>query len=243
MTRSTMVVLALACASVSACATVQSANRPDNDGASAPKAVVAAPAAPVTDAAPGSATATHLQQLIDSNQVTRLRTTCNATYGASLLFQTSTLNYYVALFHNKQFWRVIQVNSYESAESLYRTFAAQTQKLAQVDIDRMRLQAGNAYAEHLIALDQHHLQNLQQDANYQQQQARQVAAAQQQAQQEAASLSADLRSTSGQLEAMKQRIHALEQQQTDPSLLLPAAGDQPGGPTTTTAPAAASSSP
>jgi len=44
-------------------------------------------------------TVDELRQLVDSKQLTELRTTYNGSYGASLLFNTSTLNYYVAPFH------------------------------------------------------------------------------------------------------------------------------------------------
>ena len=245
-----MIAMALACATLSACASF-----PFNSEASAPTPAPApttttataasdastAPSSPLPASddsqAPGSAAIADLQQLIDSHQLTELRTTYNATYGASLLFQTSKLSYYVALFHGKQFWRVIQTDSYTDAESIYRSFAAQTQTLAQVDIDTTRLQAGNAYAEHMVALNRQHLQNLQQDASYQQQQARQVATAQQQAKQQAVTLSADLNSTSSQLDAMKQRIRELEKQQANPQLLLPPAGaDAPASANSAAAP-------
>jgi DNA repair exonuclease SbcCD ATPase subunit len=228
-----MVAVALACVTLSACASSPLASHEQAAPETAPAAehATATPASPLPSSddsgAPSSAAVANLQHLIDDRQLTELRTTYNATYGASLLFQTSKLTYYVALFHGKQFWRVIQTDSYEDAESLYRNFAEQTRQLAQVDIDTTRLQAGNAYAEHLIALNREHLQNLQQDASYQQQQARQVAAAQQQAKQQAVTLSADLRSTSSQLDAMKQRIRELEKQQADPQLVLPAADATP----------------
>jgi hypothetical protein len=248
-----MIVMALACVTLSACASF-----PFNSKASAPAPAPAPVAATTSDApaspsspmpasddsqAPSSNTVANLQRLIDSNQLTELRTTYNATYGASLLFQTSKLSYYVALFHGKQFWRVIQTDSYETAESIYRSFAEQTRQLAQVDIDTTRLHAGNAYAEHLIALNKEHLQNLQQDASYQQQQAQQVATAQQQAKQQAVTLSADLNSTSSQLDAMKQRIRELEKQQTDPALILPAPSANATPAPTSSTPASGTPSP
>ena len=168
-----------------------------------------------------SSTLNHLRQLIDSHQLTEMRTTYNGGYGASLLFQTDKLSYYVSLFHNKEFWRVIQTDSYDEAEKLYRTFAEQTEGLAQVDLDALRLQAGNQYAAHMVELNQQRLQNLRSDVSYQQQQSRQVAALQQQAQQDAASLTAELRATSSQLDTVKQQIRELEAQQTDPALILP----------------------
>ncbi|MET3653654.1 DUF2968 domain-containing protein [Dyella japonica] len=173
-----------------------------------------------------------LRQLIDNHQLTEVRTTYNSTYGASLLFRPDTLAYYVVLFHGKEFWRVMQTDSFDDAESLYRTFVSQTQTLGQVEIDTMRLDAGNKYAAHMIAVNEAKLRSLQQDANNQQQQARQVAEQQEQARQQAVALSSDLHNTNAQLDAVKQQIHALETMQANPNLVLP-----------TPAPAATTSTP
>jgi len=173
-----------------------------------------------------------LRQLIDNHQLTEVRTTYNSTYGASLLFRPETLGYYIVLFHGKEFWRVMQTDSFDDAESLYRTFVAQTQTLGQVEVDTMRLDAGNKYAAHMIAVNEAKLHSLQQDANNQQQQAQQVAAQQEQARQQAVVLSSDLHNTNAQLDAVKQQIRALETMQANPNLVLPAPA-----PATSTAPA------
>ncbi|KRF02115.1 hypothetical protein ASG87_11575 [Frateuria sp. Soil773] len=197
------------------------------------------------DGSVSGGTVDRLRQLMDSHQLTELRTTYNGSYGASLLFQADKLSYYVVLFHDKVFWRVIQSDVEKDAESIYRTFAAQTEKLAEVDLDTLRLQAGKKYAEHMVALNEQRLQNLQQDAARQQQQAQQVAALQQQAKERAVSLSTDLQTTSSQLDAVQQSIRRLEAQQADPELILPAApAPAPAdGTAATAAPAASSSSP
>jgi hypothetical protein len=183
------------------------------------------------DAAAGSMVS-RLQQLMDSHQLTELRTTYNGTYGASLLFQPDRLSYYVVLFHDKVFWRVIQTDLDKNAESIYRSFVAQTERLAEVDLDALRLQAGKKYAEHMVALNEQRLLSLQQDAARQQQQSQQVAALQQQARQQAGSLSSDLQATSHQLDVVQENIRQLEAQQGNPELLLPPASavnsDSPG---------------
>lgn len=205
---------------------------------------------PVPQAAPTPAaeaprvplgTVESLRQLIDNHQLTEVRTTYNSTYGASLLFRPETLGYYVVLFHGKEFWRVMQTDSFDDAEALYRTFVSQTQTLAQVEIDKLRLDAGNKYAEHMIAVNEARLRSLQQDASTQQQQARQVAEAQEQARQQAVSLSSDLHNTNAQLDAVKQQIKALEAVQANPALVLPApAPASTAAPTTQQQPPAAS---
>ena len=68
-------------------------------------------------------TVDELKQLMDSRQLTELRTTYNGNYGASLLFNANTLTYYVALFQEKNFWRVIKTDAVDNAERVYRTFS------------------------------------------------------------------------------------------------------------------------
>lgn len=205
----------------------------------------AAPAAAVTPPADAGAvdtsgsSAEYLQHLIDTHQLNEIRTTYNGKYGASELFQPEKLTYFVALFHDKVFWRVIRTDSMKNADDVYRAFVAQTEKLAQVDIDALRLQAGNKYAEQMVALNQQRLQNLQQDAVRQQQQSQQVAAQQQQAEQQAVSLSNDLRNTSSQLDAVKQQIRALEAQQNSTEIDLPPPPETPAAPANQSAPAPA----
>lgn len=185
-------------------------------------------AEPAAEATPRPApvvrnTVDELRQLVDSKQLTELRTTYNGAYGASLLFNTSTLNYYVALFHEKDFWRVIKTDSVDNAEKVYRTFVEQTEQLAQVYIDTTRLQAGKRYTENLVAYNAERLRSLQQEAELQRQQSLQVSASLEQAKQQAVSLSTDLRSSHSELDALNQRIQTLQAQQLNPALSLPSA--------------------
>lgn len=181
------------------------------------------PASPANseDTAVGN-TVSELQRLMSNRELTEMRTTYNGNYGASLLFHANSLNYYVALFHEKEFWRVIRTDSPESAETLYRTFAEQTQQLAQVSIDTIRLQAGKQFSERMVALNEKRLRGLQQEAEQQRQQSMQVSNAIQESKQQAVALSTDLRATNSQLEALNQQIRALQAQQVNPELSLPA---------------------
>ncbi len=166
-------------------------------------------------------TVDELRQLIDAQQLTELRTTYNGTYGASLLFNASTLQYYASLFQGKEFWRVIKTDSVENAEKVYATFVQQTHDLAQVNIDTIRLEAGKRYTESLVAYNEQRLRSLQQEADLQRQQSQQVSSAIQQAKQQAVSLSTDLRSSNTQLDQLNQRIQALQAQQGNLELALP----------------------
>lgn len=185
-------------------------------GADNPAPASSAPAGPAANSIVDD-----FHRLIDNHQLSELRTTYNSSYGASLLFQPDKLNYYVALFHGKDFWRVIRTDSYEEAQNVYHTFVAQTEELAKVDIDTLRLQATKQFTDKLVAMNQQHLQNLERDAEYQRQQAQQVAAQQQQAEQQSSSLTADLRSSNNELDTVRERIRALEQQESNPTLTLP----------------------
>ncbi|WMJ69500.1 DUF2968 domain-containing protein [Stenotrophomonas sp. 24(2023)] len=166
-------------------------------------------------------TVDELKQLMDSSQLLELRTTYNGNYGASLLFNSSTLTYYVALFQEKNFWRVIKTDAVDNAERVYRTFVQQTEQLSQVYIDTTRLEAGKRYTERLVAYNEERLRSLQQEMEQQQAQSAQVSAALQQAQQQAVSLSTDVQSTNSQLDALQRRIQVLQAEQGNPELSLP----------------------
>ncbi|WP_246429031.1 DUF2968 domain-containing protein [Pseudoxanthomonas broegbernensis] len=189
-----------------------------------PRTPEEATAAPPADQAAGS-TVAELRELMDGGRLTELRTTYNGNYGASLLFYTQSLHYYVALFRDREFWRVIKTDSVDDAERYYRTFVAQTEDLAQVYIDTVRLDAGKRFTERMVALNEQRLRNLQQEVEMQRQQSLQVSTALQQARQQAVSLSSDLRASHSELDAINQRIEALQAVQANPELSLPGSSE------------------
>lgn len=204
-----------------ACTPIASAARGQQRSEAPPPA-----AAPSTESTVGN-TAAELRRLMDAKQLIELRTTYNGNYGASLLFHADSLHYYVALFHDKEFWRVIRTDSSDNAEQLYRTFVEQTTQLAQVYIDTLRLDAGKRYTERMVTLNEKRLQGLQQELDQQRQQALQVSASLQANKQQAVSLSSELRASNSQLDAINQRIQALQAQQVKPDLELPPTTTQP----------------
>lgn len=166
-------------------------------------------------------TAAELQRLMADGGLSEMRTSYNGSYGASLLFHAESLNYYVALFHDRQFWRVIRTDQFNEAEKLFRTFASQTEQLAQVQLDAQRLDASKRYSEKLVAMNEHRLRGLQREMAQQQQQAAAVSQAIEANRQHAQVLSGDLRSTNSQLEALQAQIRLLQAQHLDPNLNLP----------------------
>jgi len=182
----------------------------------------AAASAPAVQARPadggqaGSANSTmaELQQLIQNRALNELRTTYNGNYGASLLFKADDLTYYVAMFQQKNFWRVVKTTSEQQAEQTYKAFVEQTVQLADVDIRRIKLDAERAATERLISANESRLSALQNDLAMQRQQEQQVAARQEQARQEAAALANERQAAREQLNTLQRQIRMLEEQQS-----------------------------
>ncbi|RXN93523.1 hypothetical protein C7R54_05770 [Achromobacter aloeverae] len=221
-----MLVVAGVLSGLTACAGAQAPDqRPavvqvekDNKDPAAPVTPPAAAAAPLPAAAAEPAPATtvaELQQLIQSRQVTELRTTYNGSYGASLLFKSEDLTYYAALFQQKNFWRVVKTSSESQAESTYRAFSQRSAELASTDLQRIKLQAEYAYNERLLAKRNAELNTLQADAALRKDQETQVAARQAQARQETQALNEQQQDVRQQLRELQRQIKALQAQQAD----------------------------
>ncbi|MDX3907747.1 MAG: DUF2968 domain-containing protein [Pigmentiphaga sp.] len=163
--------------------------------------------------ASANSTMAELQQLIQNRALNELRTTYNGNYGASLLFKADDLTYYVALFQQKNFWRVLKTTSESQAEQTYKAFVEQTVQLADVDIRRIKLDAERAVTEKLISANETRLTALQNDLTMQRQQEQQVQARQEQARQEAAALANERQAAREQLNALQRQIRMLEEQQ------------------------------
>ncbi|MBV7486663.1 DUF2968 domain-containing protein [Bordetella sp. BOR01] len=211
--------LGVALSGLAACASAQSeAVRPAVQQVES-KQAGDTPVTPPAPAAPApNSTVAELQSLIQGRQVSELRTTYNGTYGASLLFKSDDLTYYVALFQQKDFWRVVQTQSDKQAETTYRAFAQQSADLAEVDIKRIKLQAEYARSERILAERSGQLATLQADQSLRRQQEQQVAARQEQARQQAAALSQQQQQLRAELNSMQNQIDALEAQQSELAL-------------------------
>lgn len=202
---------------------------PAGQAAQTAPAIRPAAAAPTTtdSAVAGNSTIAELQGLIQGRGLNELRTTYNGNYGASLLFKADDLVYYVAMFQQKNFWRVVKTTSEPQAEQVYKSFVEQTGQLAEVDIRRIKLDAERASTEKLIAVNESRLNTLQNDLTVQRQQEQQVAARQEQARQEAAALANDRQSAREQLTALQRQIRMLEEQQAKLDSLGTPAQDAP----------------
>ncbi|WP_025598551.1 DUF2968 domain-containing protein [Burkholderia sp. WSM2230] len=209
-----------------ACAQAQ----PDNSGTSGvvsqPGATVALPSAPLPaqtqvqtsaltpEEAKQSAAGNvaELQQMIKGSDLSELRTTYNGSYGASLLFHGKEMTYYVALFQQKNFWRVIKTQDAARAEMIYRDFARQTVQLSDVEIRRTQLEAQKAFTERMIALSQSRANRLQADLDVARQQQTIVANQQQQTRAEAVALAQQKSAAQEQLRAAQRQVRELQRQ-------------------------------
>ena len=153
-----------------------------------------------------------LQQMIRGSDLNELRTTYNGTYGASLLFYGKEMTYYVALFQNKTFWRVIKTSDETRAEAIYRDFVQKTLQLSDVEIRRTRLEAQKAYTAHMIALTQDHANRLQADLAIARQQQALVADQQKQTRAQANALQVERTAAQDQLRAVQRQVQELQRQ-------------------------------
>jgi len=153
-----------------------------------------------------------LQRLVSANEVTELRSAHNGTYGASLLLHTDDKTYYVVLFQQKNFWRVLKTQDDARAEVIYADFARKSAQLADVEIRRAKLAAEKAYTDHLIALSQARVDRLQADIDVAHQQQAAVAERQKAAHAEAAALDAQKHAAQDQLRQVRRHARQLQRQ-------------------------------
>ncbi|AXE93267.1 DUF2968 domain-containing protein [Paraburkholderia terricola] len=153
-----------------------------------------------------------LMQMIHDAKLSELRTTYNGSYGASLFFYPREMAYYVALFQDKHFWRVIKSENAGRAEAIYTGFVQQTAQLAEVEIRRTQLQAQKAYIEDIIALSAERAKRLQADLDVARTQQAKVNDYQRQTQGEAAALHAEKERAQAQLRQVQNEVMQLQRQ-------------------------------
>ncbi|WP_353189488.1 DUF2968 domain-containing protein [Pandoraea pnomenusa] len=185
------------------------------DVAGATPSQLAAPALPGQAGAPAAASGTiqELRDRIQNKEVTELRTTYNGRFGASLLFYPQTLGYYVALFHEGQFWRAVRLNNEKKAEALYADFVRQTQVLADVEIRRIKLEAQRTVMERQLAESEARLNAVQNDLAIQRQQEQTLAENQQAVREQAAALETERTAARIRLTDLQGQIRSLETEQ------------------------------
>jgi len=184
---------------------------PGASGSSASLAQSASsPESPMSGDAQGNVA--ELMQMIQDTKLSELRTTYNGSYGASLFFYPREMTYYVALFQDKHFWRVIKSADAGRAEAIYAGFVQQTAQLAEVEIHRTQLQAQKAYIEDTIALSEDRAKRLQADLEVARTQQAKVNDYQRQTQNEAAALREEKERAQAQLRQVQGQVMQLQRQ-------------------------------
>lgn len=212
-----LAILALATIGLSGCALNKPVDKAPVVTQVQPKeneAVTPPVATPVELAPPTNNTGAELRQLIQDHAVNELRTSYNGNYGASQLFNPKTLDYYIALFHKKEFWRVTKTQDQARAEQLYQKFSEKTHELAQVDLRKIRLEADYAHTEAKLSERTAQLDTLQNDLQAQRQQASVISSQQATARQETERLAQQQRDATKQLRQLQRTIKELEAQQS-----------------------------
>jgi hypothetical protein len=153
-----------------------------------------------------------LQQMIRGSDLSELRTTYNGSYGASLLFYGKEMTFYVALFQQKNFWRVIKTQDATRADLIYKDFVRQTMQLSEVEIRRTQLEAQKAFTQRMIALSQDRANRLQADLDIARQQQSIVASQQQQSRAEATALAQQKTAAQDQLRAAQRQVRELQRE-------------------------------
>jgi hypothetical protein len=153
-----------------------------------------------------------LQQMIHGPDLTEMRTTYNGSYGASLLFYGKEMTYYVALFQQKNFWRVVKTQDDQRADLIYKDFVRQTAQLSEVEIRRTRLEAQKRFTDHMIALSQDRANRLQADLAVAHQQQVIVNNQQQQTRAETTALQQQKSEAQEQLRAAQRQVRELQRQ-------------------------------
>jgi hypothetical protein len=153
-----------------------------------------------------------LTQLLHDGRMVEMRTTYNGSYGASLMFDPREMTYYVALFQEKQLWRVIKSQDKSRAQMVYENFVQQTVQLADVELRRTELQAQKAFLERVIALQANRAQQLQADLNIARSQQAEVAQRQRSAREQAQALQVEKRAAQLQLRDLQEQVRQLERQ-------------------------------
>ncbi|PAJ82711.1 DUF2968 domain-containing protein [Burkholderia ubonensis] len=158
----------------------------------------------------GPSTVDELQRQIQAHTLTEMRTNYNGSYGASLLFNVKDGAYFVALFQQKAFWRVIKTYNEVRAEAIYRDFSRQAEHLAVNELRAAKLEAQKAQTDRQIEVTQERAKRLQADLSIAREQQAAVTDRQKTVRSETAALQAQQAELQAQLRALKQQVRSLQ---------------------------------
>lgn len=164
------------------------------------------------DTATVQSTSDELQRQIQAHELTEMRTTYNGSYGASLLFNIKDGTYFVALFQQKAFWRVVKTTNEVRAEAIYRDFTRKAEQLAASELQAAQLESQKAQADRAISVVQDQASRLQADLNVAREQQAEVANRQKATRNETLALQAQKDALQDQLRQLQQQVRSLQRQ-------------------------------
>lgn len=185
--------------------------------ASAPAASPASAAQSQSQPAAGG-TVHELQQLIQAQKLVEMRTAYNGNFGTSMLYHPEKMTFYVAMFQQKNFWRVRKATSQARADAIFREFNRETGSMAQAELKLIQLDAQKDRAEKSIAESEAKLRGLETDLAIQKQQQQQAQALELAAREQAKALDVEQRAMQMRLGELQRRINTLEAQTNDASV-------------------------
>ncbi|WP_354006912.1 DUF2968 domain-containing protein [Burkholderia sp. 572] len=153
-----------------------------------------------------------LTQLLRDGRLTEMRTTYNGSYGASMLFDPTEMTYYVALFQDKNVWRVVKSQERPRAEMVYDNFVKQTAKLSEIEIQRTELEAQKHFLERVISVSEDKAGRLRADLDVARKQQAEVTERQRTTQRQARALEVENQATRIQLDQLRNEVGKLQRE-------------------------------
>lgn len=150
------------------------------------------------------------QLILHDSRLFELRTTYNGSYGASLFFYEPEMAWYVALFQNQHFWRVVRSQYEDNAETIYTQFVHQTAELAKAEIRVSQLKAEQAAIQRRTQLADERARRLQADMAVAQAQQAEVNNRQRDLSSQTAALQTEKQRAEAQLRDSEARVRLLE---------------------------------
>lgn len=179
------------------------------------------------DSLPASASSlglvAELQQRLRDKAVRELRTSYNGDYGTTLMLADDQVVCYVALFYQKNLWRVFRFESFAAAEQAYRQLTQQSTAWADDDIRRQVLASQKRAFDRALQESEARANALNEDVRVMQAQRQRIAEEQKVSRVEVQSAEIESRASRIRLEQLQQQIRRMESSLTDSGLVIPGA--------------------
>ncbi|UXH79450.1 DUF2968 domain-containing protein [Roseateles amylovorans] len=173
-------------------------------------------AAPSTVAAPPSGAPSRLAQefarLEEAQALKALRKTENGEFTAQLLFHSETAQYYAAIAHQDELWRVVKTQDSAMAVKNYEEFVGLSAELAAEELRRVDLEAQTRAAALALEAAQQQARQLSDDVETERRYRALINQQQQQSKADLSDLQQQRQALQAQLEAERRRVESLRQQ-------------------------------